>query len=788
MTDTDAQAGAEAQPRPDDRPSTARSPRNIVLLSDGTGNSAGKNNRTNVWRLYQALDMRHDAGQMAFYDDGVGTSGVRFLRLLGGAFGWGFARNVRDLYAQLCRHYQPGDRIYIFGFSRGAFTARTLAGLILACGIIDPGKSVGGLGLGTDAGLKAGVRLAYRVYRRRYFAPVAWLFRWLRDLFRHDVRRLGGGRGKWAADAFRTQCSHDQDSPISFIGVWDTVDAVGLPVDELSELLDKTIYPHRFPDQNLSPGVAQACHAVAIDDERHTFHPVLWNEEEEEEGSERIKQVWFSGMHSNVGGGYPDDDLAYPSLGWMLDEAADSGLRFKADAVASVAQRQNPLGKMYNARAGLALYYRYKPRHIHSLCNSDDVGIDLPKIHHSAIDRIRDARIGYAPAGLPGEFAVVLPDGGIDPNGAQIAGGYETAAQRTGRDGLLDRAQDHIFWRRVLYFLILFTTLGLALLPHFWPPIRGLVPGEWSKSDLAGKLELALAWLVDRLDPFLPDALGYWLDGWTQTAPWFLGLAVLYLLLTWHRRNIAANTQEIAEAGWWHFKWPGGPTARIRDVGVFERIAWWLRRRGLMASLYSFGVKVVLPLAAAVIVLIVFAVVGYRLIVHTPFAAQGLCAKALGDQRIAAPSQQTVTRIPFATDNVCIDTGVDLLSGRRYEVTVEIGEAWTDASIPAGIAGFERFQARFQWPVPLAFPARRHLSMPWFALIGEIGRDSGEIFPIKRSTFTFRPAASGRLHLYVNDAINSGELDLAAFGLGRDWPTFYANNEGTATIMVRSLP
>ena len=124
-------AAARARPRQ----------RNIVLLSDGTGNSAAKLNRTNVWWLYQALDLGDD-DQIAIYDDGVGTSGFRPLRLLGGAFGWGLSRNVRDLYEFVCRHYRAGDHVYIFGFSRGAFTARTLAGLICKCGILDPAKTV----------------------------------------------------------------------------------------------------------------------------------------------------------------------------------------------------------------------------------------------------------------------------------------------------------------------------------------------------------------------------------------------------------------------------------------------------------------------------------------------------------------------------------------------------------------------------------------------------------------------------------------------------------------------
>ena len=151
--------------------------RNIVLLSDGTGNSAAKLHKTNVWWLYQALDLGAD-DQIAIYDDGVGTSGFRPLQWLGGGIGWGLSRNVRDLYEFLCRHYRPGDHIYVFGFSRGAFTVRTLAGLVCKCGILDQSKTVPrfrlfrlgyeDVQLNTDEGLTAGVRLAYRSYRRSY--------------------------------------------------------------------------------------------------------------------------------------------------------------------------------------------------------------------------------------------------------------------------------------------------------------------------------------------------------------------------------------------------------------------------------------------------------------------------------------------------------------------------------------------------------------------------------------------------------------------------------------------
>ena len=114
--------------------------KNIILLSDGTGNSAAKRNKTNVWRLYSALDL-HRKDQVAMYDDGVGSQQFLLFRLLGGAFGWGLKRNVIELYKFLCRNYEADDTnerkqtIYLFGFSRGAFTVRMLAGLIAECGL-----------------------------------------------------------------------------------------------------------------------------------------------------------------------------------------------------------------------------------------------------------------------------------------------------------------------------------------------------------------------------------------------------------------------------------------------------------------------------------------------------------------------------------------------------------------------------------------------------------------------------------------------------------------------------
>src|SRR5512139_3292800 len=139
--------------------------KNIVICSDGTGNSTIKGRGTNVFKLFEAVDVnghQRDARltpQVTFYDDGVGTENFKPLQLAGGAFGWGLSRNVRQLYKELARVYDPGDNIFLFGFSRGAFTVRSLVGLIATCGLVDPRR------VPSAAGFDKLVDQAYAAYR-----------------------------------------------------------------------------------------------------------------------------------------------------------------------------------------------------------------------------------------------------------------------------------------------------------------------------------------------------------------------------------------------------------------------------------------------------------------------------------------------------------------------------------------------------------------------------------------------------------------------------------------------
>ena len=171
--------------------------KNIILLSDGTGNGAAKRNKTNVWQLYDALDLHRD-DQVAFHDDGVGSQEFLPFKLIGGAIGWGLKRNVRELYKFLCRNYKTDDRIYLFGFSRGAFTVRMLAGMIDYCGVYTDYKD--------EQDLDKAARENYNAFRSSF--KTGLLTRGLRAFFG------------------RTEPVAPHHIPgIEFIGVWDTVDA-----------------------------------------------------------------------------------------------------------------------------------------------------------------------------------------------------------------------------------------------------------------------------------------------------------------------------------------------------------------------------------------------------------------------------------------------------------------------------------------------------------------------------------------------------------------------------------
>ncbi|HJQ46692.1 MAG TPA: DUF2235 domain-containing protein [Amycolatopsis sp.] len=285
----------------------------LVVCCDGTWNSLKQAAPTNVVHLYDALPPT-DPTQLAYYHAGVGT--LPWERISGGAFGFGLSRNVRECYRFLVENFEPGDEVFLFGFSRGAYTARSTAGFIRNCGILrraNEGK--------IDDG--------YRLYRDR------------------DPET---GPDSPAAREFRASYAHSDVAPIRFIGVWDTVGSLGIPLSG-GRLINLFNRRWQFHDTQLSSTVRSAFQALAIDEQRSSFEPAIWNPSPAADGQQR-EQVWFAGCHSDVGGGYPDRALADLTLRWMVDRAQQCGLGFSPGAFAGLAPR-NVSGPLHDSATGL---------------------------------------------------------------------------------------------------------------------------------------------------------------------------------------------------------------------------------------------------------------------------------------------------------------------------------------------------------------------------------------------------------------------------------------------------
>jgi uncharacterized protein (DUF2235 family) len=276
--------------------------RRLVICADGTWKSdddkqPGGKARTNVVKLREAIPEKSASGieQRRFYDPGVGADGGWFSRLVGGGTGQGLSENVRDCYTYLIDNFEPGDELFFFGFSRGAFTVRSLAGLVRKCGILprDDKKSIGD---------------AYDFYRKRgeEFHPASP-----------------------AAVKFRAT-HRSRETTIKCLGVWDTVGSLGVPTAGPIGMF--TRHRYGFHDVRLSSSVENAFHALAIDERRKPFAPALWTVREKDvqkDAHQRIEQRWFAGVHSNVGGGYADCGLSDLTLKWMLERAQECGLEIK---------------------------------------------------------------------------------------------------------------------------------------------------------------------------------------------------------------------------------------------------------------------------------------------------------------------------------------------------------------------------------------------------------------------------------------------------------------------------
>ena len=299
--------------------------KNIIICYDGTSNEYGEYN-TNVVKTFEAILRNKD--QVAFYDPGVGTfspfgikTGKWLGKALGNGFGVGLQKNIEDGYEYLMNRFNEGDKVYIFGFSRGAFTARSLAGMIHRFGVLQKGS-------------KNLIPYVSKMYNKREFT---------------------------VAESFKKTFSHECKP--HFIGVWDTVGSLGY------------FHGKKFHDQKLNPDIKYGYQAMAIDEERKKFPISLWDMDNIAAG-QTIEQVWFSGVHCDVGGSYPETGLSDIALAWLIDKAVECDLIVKKDWDKKL--KQNPKTKIHKSRKGFWKVWRPVTRKI----------IEPAMIHQSVYDKM----------------------------------------------------------------------------------------------------------------------------------------------------------------------------------------------------------------------------------------------------------------------------------------------------------------------------------------------------------------------------------------------------------------
>jgi uncharacterized protein (DUF2235 family) len=368
--------------------------KNLVVCCDGTNNEIASD-ATNVLRLYRLLV--RDPSQIAFYDSGVGTVasadrvttwGRNISKRLDSAMGLSIRHHFLKAYRFLSRHYEPGDRIYLFGFSRGAYTARAVAGAIYNFGLLRPEL----------AGLED---LVWAIYSGENNKPGA-------RFAAAPVFKKAFGIEDLQAQAQRHAI------PIHGVGVWDTVSAFGTISDQRT-----------LPNTARNPNIVHIRHALAIDEQRSMFQANLFRPDSPPAGA-TFKQVWFAGVHSDVGGGYAEAEgtLSKVSLNWMLDEFIPLGLQIDAN------QRQhllnnahgkhppaNPFGEIHNSLVGNWHVLEMLPQRRYSAAKEGQAwhGPNLwrprpivsydpsipPTLHQSVIDRRNNPTAKYAPPNLP---------------------------------------------------------------------------------------------------------------------------------------------------------------------------------------------------------------------------------------------------------------------------------------------------------------------------------------------------------------------------------------------------
>jgi uncharacterized protein (DUF2235 family) len=787
-----------------------RPPRKYVLFADGTGNAFTKQ-ESNIWRLYEALD-RTKPDQVAYYIKGVGTAGWAPLAALDGATGIGVPSNVRKLYRFLCWNWEPGDEIYVFGFSRGSFTARTLVGMISSQGLM-PAR-IDDISV-SHSEMERNTMAAWRAYRKATVGwrtlPTVWLARFIRDVLLylwHGMFDLYHWiRPDSAYHSLGKAMGARRNAEIDFLGLFDTVEAFGVPIEEIRTAIDWAIWPISFRNGRLSSNVKRACHALALDDERVAFHPLRF---EHKLDDPRITEVWFTGVHSDVGGGYPDGTLSFVPLVWMASHV-EGRLRFQPGQIDHFKSYQSAIGPMHDSRSGAAVIYRYGPRPIGE-SNEKDGG--PPIVHLAVVERMAHGCDDYAPVTLPVSARVLLPGGKVMALTNQNAKEEMRSVYRASRKAVNAQGQvteqgaaaadaftqmslnrnigeqvlDTVWWRRFWYFFLLASIVFVVAWP--WagkiivPALRGPVDdvsgaGGGSLLDDIRAFDYGFAAITGPPARLLQGLLPSYAEPWfwiTLFYPFATLVVIAVVGIAWQMNSFLRDRiQERARLAW---NTPRRMVTEIGDPTPLLRVGRFMRlHAGWVEFLFA---KILVP---AVFLLIVFGAAflavgrsyfGWRdattelkwKLLSPPFCTatkDGL--QIVGE--LALPA-----KTPFETKNPCWSSGFWVEKDRKYRISITIKDPWFDRTIMTGVNGFQLSQG---WQ-PVFIPFRRWISEDWFQPIARIGANADAEVPL-RSIDGALPDKLPRLRDPTKDILRPTDKDVYPVRVAESDPPTFGNFE-----------
>ena len=749
---------------------------NIVICSDGTWAQGGSITPSNVWRTYLCVDSEN---QVKIHDDGVGTGGFRIARILGGATGYGISRNLRELIFQLSLAYRENAKIFLFGFSRGAYTVRVLANLICMFGIPKsngkPPHEVRSIAADLLRAYKHGNQLRAKGVDKGDFE----------DLENDQL-----------VAELRAKChySESDDFAVHFLGCWDTVAALGVPLQPLKDAL-MDMFPLSFLNNIPSAKINYLYQALALDEERHSFHAIPW---ELPDGGELCKgqsmeQVWFPGCHSHVGGSYAKDQLALEALEWMLEKAANHGLRFSEAIRERYRNEASALGQMVDSRSGTRRFYRYFPREISKL---QKTGKHV--VHAAALERIATQTNGYTCRAIDTDTISVVDNScsrGRAIDLSQITTGPEQTLTLNAayQSRIATINSGYMQLGRLLYFVGLLMILPFLAMAILW---RNLDPEDaFHAADNPGILQSVIKLvgsaehlLLGSTKALVPEIIGNTVVKGLMNAPGTLSLFTLfYSMFLYLCARLRIKMQRISSDAWHQTNLiqSGTCETRANDSRV-QRVTPRLLPKvrefliGCVQGLAEGVIEFLLPLGKifgntsqkvgdfkllrrytwiAVLCLTTLAAAFWGLVpfMHNSFDKFHAYEKLATTDFPASLIKNEARTFNFDTAESNFPTGVFLVEDQEYQITIDPLDDWKDLNIPANPNGVEGAMIhRF----------RRDHKTALFKVMGQIGSDPKLI--VIGSSETFAAHANGHLFLFVNDV-----------------PGYYGNNVGKAKVTIR---